>query len=156
MTHYDKESANAAPTAPLETQGFKGSYREVSLRRPEEMATLLDEVVAPLCELGYRPHDCLGIRLALEEAVVNGLRHGNTGDPSKQVLVRIAVGSDGVLVEVEDEGPGFNPAAVPDPTAPENRDKPSGRGLLLMRHYMTWVRFSKRGNCVTLCKRRPA
>jgi serine/threonine-protein kinase RsbW len=53
---------------------------------------------------------------------------------------------------VEDEGPGFNPDLVPDPTMPETRQKPSGRGLLLMRSLMTSVWFSDRGNRVTMCK----
>jgi serine/threonine-protein kinase RsbW len=61
-----------------------------------------------------------------------------------------------MLVEVEDEGPGFDPGQVPDPTAPENWDKPSGRGLLLMRHFTTWMRYHGRGNRVTLCKHRTA
>jgi len=61
-----------------------------------------------------------------------------------------------VLAEVEDEGPGFDPGGVADPTAAENRERTDGRGLLLMRHYMTWVRFSARGNRVTLYKQRPA
>jgi serine/threonine-protein kinase RsbW len=57
-----------------------------------------------------------------------------------------------VLAEVEDEGPGFNPAVVPDPTLPENLEQTGGRGLLLMRHYMSWVHYSERGNHVTLGK----
>jgi serine/threonine-protein kinase RsbW len=94
------------------------------------------------------------VRLALEEAVVNGLRHGNQGDPSKCVRVLYRVAPEAVLAEVQDEGAGFDPARVPDPTLPENVDRPGGRGLVLMRHFMTWVEFSARGNRVTLCKRR--
>ena len=54
----------------------------------------------------------------------------------------------------EDEGPGFDPHQVPDPLAPENLEKSSGRGLLLMRTYMTWIRYNECGNQVTLCKQR--
>jgi hypothetical protein len=60
-----------------------------------------------------------------------------------------------VLAEVEDEGPGFDPAAVPDPTDPEYLERPCGRGLLLMHHYLTWLCYLGSGNLVTLCKRRP-
>ena len=55
-------------------------------------------------------------------------------------------------VEVEDEGEGFDRSSVPDPLAPENLERSSGRGLLLMRHYLTWMGYNARGNCVRLCK----
>jgi serine/threonine-protein kinase RsbW len=112
----------------------------------------VEDLVAALPGLGFTRGDCLGLRLAVTEAVVNGLRHGNEGDPTKAVHVRSFVGPDAVLIEVEDEGPGFDPRRVPDPTLPENLERPSGRGLYLMRHYMNWVRYSRRGNRVTLCK----
>jgi serine/threonine-protein kinase RsbW len=70
------------------------------------------------------------------------------------VLIRYCADQEAILIEVEDEGPGFDPSKVPDPTLPENVARCGGRGLLLMRHYMTWVRYSGRGNRVTLCKRR--
>jgi serine/threonine-protein kinase RsbW len=70
------------------------------------------------------------------------------------VQVRCHLTPESVLVEVEDEGDGFNPESVPDPRDPENLERPSGRGLLLMRHYLTEVRYHGRGNRVTLCKRR--
>jgi serine/threonine-protein kinase RsbW len=128
----------------------------VSLHRAAEVAPFLDELVAALADLGYSSRDCAGVRLALEEAVVNGLRHGNGGDPARRVRVRYHLRPDALRAEVEDEGPGFDPGRVPDPTLPENLARPGGRGLLLMRHYMTWVRFSRRGNRVTLCKYRSA
>ena len=132
--------------------GF-GHGARVSLRRGEEVVPLLEEVAATMEALGYSPRDVAGLCLGLEEAVVNGLRHGNGSDPRKQVVVRYCVTAEEVLAEVEDEGPGFDPARVPDPRLPENLDRPGGRGLLLMRHYLSWVRFSGRGNRVTLCKR---
>jgi serine/threonine-protein kinase RsbW len=136
--------------------GFGDYVGEVSLRRAAEVAPFLDDLAAALAGLGYSSHDCAGARLALEEAVVNGLRHGNGGDPTKCVRVRYHLGPDALRVEVEDAGPGFDPGRVPDPTLPENLVRPGGRGLLLMRHFMSWVRFSRRGNRVTLCKYRSA
>jgi serine/threonine-protein kinase RsbW len=129
-------------------------WRQGILRRVEEMPSVLGEVAANLDCLGYSAKDVLGVRLALEEAIVNGLRHGNGGDPSKCVRIRCSAGRDMMVAEVEDEGLGFNPGDVPDPTLPENVHRTAGRGLLLMRHYMTWVYFSRRGNCLTLCKLR--
>ena len=143
-----EETACPVPRAP------GGLWFEVSLRRGEEVVFLLDDVEAVMTQLGYPTRDAVGLRLALEEGIVNGLRHGNGGDPAKRVRVCYRVGAADVLVGVADEGPGFDPAAVPDPTASENLEKPSGRGLLLMRHYSTWLRYHGRGNRVTLYKRR--
>jgi serine/threonine-protein kinase RsbW len=134
--------------------GLSGRWREASLRRPGEVAPLVEGLAAEMAGLGYARRDCLGVGLALEEAVVNGLRHGNRGDPARRVRVRYRVTSGGVLAEVEDEGPGFDPALVPDPTLPENLDRPCGRGLFLMRHYLDRVSFCGRGNRVVLYKRR--
>jgi serine/threonine-protein kinase RsbW len=131
-------------------------YRELSLRRSEQVAPFVQSVVAELAYLGYSSRDRMGLGLALEEAIVNGLRHGNGGDPTKQVRVRYRITRKTVLIDVEDEGPGFDPSRVPDPTLPENLELPSGRGLLLMRSYTTWMRYSERGNRVTLFKSRSA
>ena len=139
--------------AGLATPGGARSYREVYLRRPEEISPLLDDVMAVLAGFGYPRQDQFAARLGLEEAIVNGLRHGNGGDPAKCVRVRCHVDAEALLAEVTDEGPGFDPDAVTDPTRPENLSGFGGRGLLLMRHFMTWVRYHGRGNRVTLCKR---
>jgi serine/threonine-protein kinase RsbW len=136
----------------LWTLDGKGPYWEANVRRPEEVGPLLDALTATLAGLGYSPRDQFGVRMALEEAVVNGLRHGNSGDPGKRVRVRYRVDAETLLAEVKDEGAGFNPDAVPDPMRPENLNRPGGRGLRLMRHFMTWVRYHGCGNRVTLCK----
>jgi serine/threonine-protein kinase RsbW len=150
---YDMQSTVvlAGGKGPARLSAF---WRDVSLHRAEELVPFLEEVVDTLAALGYPEHDRHGVRLALEEAIVNGLRHGNRGDPAKRVRVGYRAGPNTVLAVVEDEGPGFDPRRVPDPTLPENLDRPGGRGLLLMRHYMTWVCFPKPGNRVLLAKRR--
>ena len=115
---------------------------------------VLDIVAEEMVVADYPEADRFGLRLALEEAIVNAIRHGNRGDPTRRVHVRFEVGPDRVLAEVEDEGEGFDFARIPDPLAPKNLERPSGRGLLLMRHYTTWLRYNHVGNCVTLCKDR--
>ena len=132
------------------------SWTEVELRRSAELGPLLEQVVAAMVAQDYSRRTCWEMRLALEEAIVNGLRHGNRFDPTKRVLVSYHVGPSAVLAEVEDEGPGFDPADVPDPTDPEHLERPCGRGLLLMRHYLTWLCYRGGGNHVTLCKQRLA
>jgi serine/threonine-protein kinase RsbW len=150
MTAYPKSEAGEAGPCRC---AARRPWTRVSLRRGPEVVPLLEQVAAAMTLLGYRPRDVTGLRLALEEAIVNGLRHGNGGDPAKQVVVHYSVGAEEVVAEVEDEGPGFDPARVPDPTTAENLDRPCGRGLLLMRHFATWVHYHGRGNRVTLYKR---
>lgn len=105
-----------------------------------------------MASLGFSEKDIFGMRLAFEEALVNSVKHGHRYDPTKKVEIRYRVCHEHALVQVEDQGPGFDPAGIPDPTASENWERPCGRGLLLMRFYMTWIRYNERGNCVTLCK----
>lgn len=133
---------------------IEAPYRELSLRRSEEVTPFVQGVMDGLAALGYCSRDCMGMGLALEEAIVNGLRHGNRGDPTKAVRVRYQITRGHVMADVEDEGPGFDPDLVPDPTLPENLDRLSGRGLFLMKSYTTSLRFSAHGKCVTLYKRR--
>jgi serine/threonine-protein kinase RsbW len=117
---------------------------------------VIEPVIKAMAAEGYAKPDLFGVRLALEEAIVNAFKHGNQGDSGKRVRVRYHVNAERVLVQVEDEGPGFDPHQVPDPLTPDNLKRPGGRGLLLMRTYMNWMRYNARGNCVTMCKRRSA
>jgi len=105
-----------------------------------------------VCQFGER--EVFGIKLALEEALVNAIKHGNKLDPMKKVHVQYSVSPDRFDIRIADEGAGFNPNDIPDPTAPENLERPCGRGLLLMRHYMTNVEYSCCGRSVTMCKER--
>lgn len=91
------------------------------------------------------------LRLAFEEAVMNAFRHGHRGlPPETPIRLSWSVAPDQARIEVEDQGPGFDCAAVPDPTLDENLERPTGRGLMLMRAYMTDVRFNPSGNTVTM------
>jgi serine/threonine-protein kinase RsbW len=97
-------------------------------------------------------HDVFSIKLALEEALVNAIKHGNQMDRGKKVRIAYQLLSDRFHVQITDDGPGFDPCEVPDPTAFENLERPCGRGLMLMRHYMTEVAFKDRGNTVAMTK----
>ena len=101
-------------------------------------------------EFGER--EIFGIRLALEEAMVSAIKHGNRLDQAKKVRIWYHVQPHRFDIAITDEGPGFNPDAVPDCCADENLDRPCGRGLFLMRHYMTEVRFHPPGNHITMSK----
>ncbi len=104
---------------------------------------------------GYSDESVFAIRLALEEAVVNGFKHGNENKPGATVELAWAVDAKRVEIVVEDQGRGFDPKTVPDPREPENLEKPSGRGLMLMRAYMTHVEHNAKGNRVRMVYDKP-
>lgn len=101
------------------------------------------------------PDDALfGIKLALEEALTNAVKHGNRDDPAKKITVRYAVSKEKVVVIIRDEGQGFVPNEVPDPTSPERLPLPRGRGIMLIRAYMDVVEFRDDGRELYFLKHR--
>ena len=129
-------------------------WRGRTLRTFRDVSAAVGPILDALTAAGYSDAERFGVRLALEEALVNAIKHGHGGDSAKRVRLRYRVTAEQFLAEIEDEGAGFDPAQVPDPLDPANWERASGRGLLLMRHHMTWVVFNTAGNCVTLCKQR--
>ena len=113
---------------------------------------VLDELLAQLGRFGWEQSDIFGVHLAAEEAIVNAILHGNQLDPGKMVRVSCEVSSRQVRLRVTDEGPGFKPETVPDCTREDRLDMPGGRGLLLMRSFMTTIEYNDRGNSVLLEK----
>ena len=114
------------------------------------MQQLLDE----LARQKWSERDVFAIRLAMEEALVNAVRHGNSLARDKQVRVACKISSAAFWARVCDDGNGFKPEALPDPTTPENLDRASGRGVLLMRKFMSRVEYNDSGNCVVMEKQR--
>ena len=128
---------------------------EVTIPSDTEAGQSVQErIIKLLEELNYPPRDIFGVRLALEEALVNAIKHGNGMDPDKSVRVDCRVNRDSVRIEIEDEGPGFQPEDVPDPTEDENLEKPCGRGIMLMRAFLSLVEYNASGNRVVLVKDR--
>ena len=95
----------------------------------------------------------LNLRVGLTEALSNAMLYGNEQDPRKRVRVEVIVGEREIKARVTDEGEGFDPRRVPDPTTPANLVKTGGRGLFLMHQLMDEVHFNERGNSVTLVLR---
>jgi serine/threonine-protein kinase RsbW len=112
----------------------------------------MKEILAALEQLGWDGRDLFGVEMALEESLTNAIRHGNRADESKRVHVDCRASRDRFWLQVKDEGPGFRPQTVPDCTADENLECPGGRGLALIKAYMTRVEYNDCGNCVTLEK----
>jgi len=134
----------------------EGSF-EVSIPSdPQEVPRVQDQIEGQLRLFAYEDREIFGIRLALEEAIVNAIKHGNQMDRGKKVHIRCRIGYERFEVGVADEGPGFNPEEVPDPCAEENLERPCGRGLFLIKHYMTEVSYHVPGNRLTMAKVRKA
>jgi len=90
------------------------------------------------------------IMIAVTEAVNNAIRHGNGGNSSKNVFLSLTLNDNLLKFVVKDEGPGFNHDDLPDPTSPENLEKPGGRGIFLMKHLSDEVEFRENGKTVEL------
>lgn len=108
---------------------------------------LIDEIKAE-----YNIHEeCYGNMLvAVTEAVNNAIQHGNKYDPEKMVHIAYEVDPDQIAFTVSDEGTGFDYVNLPDPTDPENIEKPTGRGVFLMKHLADQIIFSENGRVVEL------
>ncbi len=131
-----------------------GLFGEVVLNSdPAEARRLQDEIEQRLLRCTHAsPHEVFSIKLALEEALVNAIKHGNQMDRGKKVRVHYRASAVFFEVRVTDEGCGFDPGDVPDPTAVENLERTCGRGLMLMRHYMDEVVYNAVGNSVIMSK----
>jgi serine/threonine-protein kinase RsbW len=104
-------------------------------------------------KIGFTPHSSFAIKLALEEAMINAIKHGNKLDPSKSVHIEAKVTPKTAEITIEDEGSGFDRSGVPDPTLEENLEKCSGRGILLIEAYMNRVEWSHHGRRLRMVKR---
>ncbi len=119
-----------------------------------EAQQVQQNIVAQAATFHYDDHQIFALRLALDEALSNAIKHGNANDPTKKVFIDFTIDKDHIQVTICDEGPGFNPQALPDPTADENIELPNGRGVMLIKAYMTEVSYNDKGNCVTMIKRK--
>jgi len=134
---------------------------EATYRVIEIPSTLADakkpevHILAEVDRCGYDEDSSFAIKLALEEAMTNAVRHGNGGDASKHIIVRYAVTPEVCVICVRDEGKGFSPGTIPDPTAPDRLSLPCGRGIMLMKAYMTDVEYRCNGREVRMVKRNP-
>ncbi|HYV75353.1 MAG TPA: ATP-binding protein [Candidatus Binatia bacterium] len=138
------------------TAQSKVSYRMEStlesVNKAEEMAGQL------AAKAGFDEDSRDGITMAVREAMINAVLHGNAYDPNKRVNLSLEQNDRELVVTISDEGRGLDPDEIPDPLAAENLMKQSGRGIFLIRAFMDEVRFRKleQGTEITLIKRIPA
>lgn len=132
----------------MNTENFTNSMQVVS--QPESI-NIIEKLIEDLREEHNIHEDAFGnILVAVTEAVNNAIQHGNKYDPSKKVNVTYEVEGDSLMFLVQDEGAGFDYYNLPDPTAPENLEKPTGRGIFLMKHLADQVIFSDNGKTVEM------
>jgi serine/threonine-protein kinase RsbW len=106
------------------------------------------------CTAGLSESACSDLAIALTEIVKNAILHGNKSNPDKEVSLHFTIGDDRLTIIVKDQGSGFDPDQVPDPTAPENLLKDTGRGIFVSRHLLDEVHFANEpgGMKVTLVR----
>ena len=141
-----------------ETARRNGDEKHVKLRAPsthESVELLTDRVCGLLCEAPIQDSARFRLRMAIHEALTNAVEHGNHGDPAKQVTVTCAIEPSEVRITIDDEGNGFDPEAVPDPTEEENLLKEGGRGIFLIHRYADECRFENNGRRLVLIKHVP-
>ena len=131
--------------------------REIDLPSQRGASRLVtDELLEQLGVHGWSPSDIFAIHLAAEEAIVNAIVHGNKLDPAKRVNVSCEVTPEVARIRITDEGDGFDPGQVPDCTADDRLEMPGGRGVMLMKSFMTRIEYNAKGNSVLLEKRHDA
>ena len=118
----------------------------------EGVRPVLDSIEAGLLLHKFDPEEIYKVVMACEEALVNAAKHGNQYNASKKVRLQIRLTGNIFEISIRDEGPGFDPTDVPDPTDVENIDRPCGRGLLMMRYYMQEVLYSDNGRRVFMMR----
>jgi serine/threonine-protein kinase RsbW len=135
-----------------------GETTELSLpSHIETVATAAAAVAEFVGRSGISDDAAFGIDMAVREAVTNAVLHGNRQDENKTVDIVLKSSPDAVEISVHDQGPGFNPESVPDPTTTENILKTSGRGIFFMRTFMDevdWLIRPEGGTTVRMLKRR--
>jgi serine/threonine-protein kinase RsbW len=136
----------------------EGAATLVTLRLPSDVSCIEEavELVTRHCLAGHATSRAIRFRLqvVLSEALANAILRGNREALDKWVDVRAELREDVIRVHVTDEGPGFDPASVPEPIRPEQLDEAGGRGLFLIRKLVDAVQFNEQGNSICMILRR--
>ncbi len=129
---------------------------KIDFELPSDLALMngvLQYLIERVARLGIIKPERSNLFIALDEAFVNAVKHGNHNDPTKLVRITAELSAKEARFTIEDEGEGFNVQEIPDPRDPANLFKTSGRGVLLMYNIMDEVKYNERGNRLTMVKR---
>ena len=126
-------------------------HREISFESVAENIHIVENLIDEICgTLNVNEEYYGNILISLTEAVNNAMVHGNKLDSQKKVLVTVKTDDTSIHFTISDEGPGFDYDNLPDPTAPENIEKPNGRGVFLMKNLADGCNFEENGRIVEL------
>ncbi len=114
----------------------------------------IEHLLHAVSDAGWEGREFFHIQMAIEEALVNAVTHGNHESPDKVVEIEFKVSADAVYMRVKDQGEGFCPEKLPDPRDDEHLECTNGRGVMLIREMMSQVQYNEIGNEVTMVKRR--
>ena len=138
----------------VDRRSLKLRYRATIGSTRESIGRITDQLLAVAEEAGCDEDELTDLSIALREALANAIIHGNESDPGKRVLVRCYTHAElGMLVAIRDEGKGFDPDELPDPTHAERIHLHHGRGVYMMRELMDQVLHRKGGREVVLYKK---
>jgi len=142
-----------------DAQKAMAGREKIDLELPSDlrlMNSVLEYLLDRVDKLGLAAVEQSNLFVALDEAFVNAVKHGNRNDPRKLLRVTAELSAREAIFTIEDEGDGFDVQAIPDPTDPANLFKSSGRGVLLIYNIMDEVEYSQRGNKLRMVKRPPS
>jgi serine/threonine-protein kinase RsbW len=129
----------------------KSMYKRLQIESLPNNLRIVEKVVDEVTsELGISQDNYGKIMVSTMEGVNNAILHGNKQMPDKYVKIIFKCDCEDLQVEISDEGEGFKPDEIPDPTLPENREELNGRGIFLMSHLADTIKYSKKGNAVTM------
>ena len=144
----------SSPASEVDEHGRSMRDVDCTLELPNDLHAIeraVEYLVDRCEEAGF---DCdrlhLKFRVSVTEALSNAMLYGNAKDPRKRVRIEAHFTQDSATIRVTDEGPGFDPAQLPDPTKHPHRRRAGGRGIFLIRKLMDHVEFNERGNSITM------
>ena len=147
----DEVEAIGLPGGPgTEFEAFEIGLATITEGELSPFRRLLGDVLERLHSLGWSDDQTFGVHLAAEEALMNAMKHGHQRQGHLIVEVTVSLSAQRFCMVVKDQGEGFDPADIPDPTLAENLELPSGRGLMLMETFMTRRDYNDSGNEVTI------
>lgn len=125
--------------------------KSLTISSKTENIVVVESLINDICDKFKISEDHYGnILVALTEAVNNAIQHGNKNNPSKHINISFNIRPDHISFTIKDEGPGFDFSHIPDPTSPENIEKPNGRGVFLMKNLADNIEFEDNGSTVKL------
>lgn len=148
--------AHAGSNGALSAQGMVSlAWSGTLVKTRDAIEDFEDAVLAAARALQYVNEAQFAIRLALEEAITNAFEHGSGGRPDTTIRAAFEAARDRVVITITDSGPGFDPSQVADPTEDGRIELPRGRGLMLIRAFMSEVSHADRGRTIQMVYRNP-